>query len=107
MAIKIMQGDSYDIPVSVTQDDVTVTPEMVTDIEISVGSDIQKRYSNGEVYYGEDGQWYFRLSQEETFAMEDSYEVYVRAVYSGDPSDVVGVRAGAIIMQETGSTEVL
>lgn len=107
MALKIMRGDSYNIPVDIKMDGQTVTLEMVEDIEVSVGTDIQKRLSNGEVFLGEDGVWYFRLSQEETFAMDDSCEVYVRVVYGGNPNDVVGSRAGMINAQATGSSEVL
>lgn len=104
--MKMMRGDSYPIPVDIMQDGVMMTPDMVADIEISVGSGIQKRMSDGEVIY-EDGQWYFRLSQEESFAMEDDNTVYVRVVYPGEPSDVVGTTAGRIAALETGSSEVL
>lgn len=107
MAVKIMRGDSYYIPVDVSQNGAAITPEMVKEIEISIGSAIQKRFSKGEVLYGEDGVWYFRLSQEETFSMDDSYEVYVRAVFDSGLNDVVGTRAGIIIALDTGSSEVL
>ena len=33
--MKIMQGDSYPIPVDIMQDGVVVTPEMVEDVEIT------------------------------------------------------------------------
>lgn len=106
MAVKIMRGDSYYIPVDITHDGVTVTPDMVDEIEISVGSALQKYMSDGSVIY-DNGTWYFRLSQEETFALEDSCEVYVRTAYHGNPKDVIGARAGILIATETGSKEVL
>lgn len=106
MALKIMRGDSYYVPIEVLQDGKTVTPEIVKDIEVSVGESLQKRYANGDVIY-RDGEWYFRLSQEETFALPESAAVYVRAVYPGDPQDVIGTMAGQVILTDTGSKEVL
>ena len=106
MALKIMRGDSYYIPIDVTQDGKTVTPDMVEDVEVSVGETVQKRLSKKEVVYRE-GAWFFRLSQEETFALPESAVVYVRAVYPGNPHDVIGTTAGQVVLIETGSKEVL
>lgn len=106
MAVKIMRGDSYNIPVEVTHDGVPVTPSMVDEIEVSIGSGIQKYFSDGGIFYQNDG-WYFRLSQEETFALDDSCDVYVRIAYRGNPKDVIGTRAGKIVVEDTGSSEVL
>ena len=94
--MKIMQGDSYPIPVDITQDGMAVTPEMVDEVEITVGSDVRKTYSSGGVYY-DDGQWYFRLSQEETFQM-DGEEVILRIKYPR--GDVLGARIGIINASE-------
>lgn len=106
MALKIMRGDAYPIGVDVEIDGRIATPGMVEDVEISVGTQLQKLKSRGEVWYL-DGQWYFHLSQEETFAMEDSCEVYVRVVLPNNPDHVIGQRAGLIVVLPTGSTEVL
>lgn len=106
MAMKIMRGDSYAIPIDILQDGQVVQPGDVAEIEVSVGTGIQKRMTEGEVVY-QNGQWYFRLSQEETFSMEDDAVVYVRVAYPGEPKDVAGVMAGRIMAHETGSTEVL
>lgn len=106
MAVKIMRGDAYPIGVDVLIDGAVAMPDMVEDVEISIGSQLQKRMSRNEVWYL-DGQWYFRLSQEETFAMDDSCEVYVRVVLPNDPDHVIGQRAGIIVVMPTGSTEVL
>ena len=75
--MKIMQGDSYPIPVDIMQDGVVVTPEMVEDVEILVGAEIRKRYSTGGVTF-ENGTWYFLLTQKETFSMSGSNEVVFR-----------------------------
>lgn len=106
MALKIMRGDSYYVPIEVIHDGQPVTPTVVKDIEVSIGESLQKRYSNGNVIH-RDGMWYFRLSQEETFNLPDSAIVYVRAVYHGEPKDVIGTTAGQVILTETGSKEVL
>lgn len=106
MAIKVMRGDSYLIPIDIYQDGVPVTPSMVREIEVSIGSSLQKYMSKGEVVESS-GTWYFRLTQEETFALEDGAAVYVRVAYRGNPGDVIGAKSGTIIAVETGSSEVL
>lgn len=106
MAIKIMRGDSYLIPVDIYQDGTPVAPELVREVEITIGTSLRKYFSKGEVTESA-GTWYFRLSQEETFAMDDSSAVYVRVAYRGDQGDVVGTQSGMIIATETGSTEVI
>lgn len=106
MALKIMRGDACYIPIEIAQNETPVIPDAVKDIEVSIGETLQKRYSTGGVIY-RDGSWFFRLSQEETFALPESATVYVRAVYHGDPQDVIGTTAGQVILTETGSKEVL
>lgn len=106
MAMRIMRGDSYPVPVEITMDGQTVTPDMVEEIEICVGSGIRKTLTAGEVAY-QDGLWYIHLSQEETFSLAEESNVYVRSVYPGQTPVVIGAWAGRIAPQETESKEVL
>lgn len=78
--MKIMQGDSYPIPIDITQDGVVITPEMVEDVEITVGSEIRKTLSDGGVSY-DGGNWYFLLTQQETFSVSGNQEVVCRLKY--------------------------
>lgn len=104
----IMQGDAYYVPIDIEQDGVTLTPEMISDIEISVGSIIRKTYSGGDVQYS-DGQWYFRLSQTDTLDLESGvHYVQTRVKYLNRPeADVFGIVAGAVSVIESNSKEVL
>lgn len=107
--MKIMQGDSYRVPIEITQDGVTLEPSMISDVEVCVGEAARKTYSGGDVVFDEDaGRWYIRLSQEETFSMNEDQEVMVRVKYRNTPyADVVGRRAGIINVTDTISKEVL
>lgn len=104
----IMRGDAYAVPVELTQGGYVLTPEMVEDVEISVGDVLIRNYSDGGVMFDEElQQWYFRLTQTETLAMEadESYQVIARVKYTNDPADVKGVKCGFIIVEDTNSTE--
>lgn len=107
--MKIMQGDSCRVPIEISQDNVTITPYMLADVEVCVGENVRKTYSSGDVVYDDNtGHWYIRLSQEETFGMDGTQEVIVRVKYKGAPyADVVGYKAGVINATETISKEVL
>lgn len=108
--VKIMQGDSYAIPIELKQDGMLLTPEMVEDLEVCVGENLRKIYSGGGVGYDASRQqWYIRPTQQETMAMEvDSHDVIVRVKYLNLPDgDVVGAKIGSISVLEGRSEEVL
>ena len=108
--MNIMQGDSYPIFVELTQGGYVLTPEMVADVEVSVGESFIKKYSSGEVMFDSNlRKWYFRPTQEETLALEEgeSYQVIARVKYTNSPADVKGVRCGNIVIEDTNSTEVI
>ena len=111
-SVKIMQGDSYAVFVAlrIRQTGEPITPDMVSEVEITVGESLRKTYSAGEVHYDFDqGLWYFIPSQEETFAMEpDSYEVQARPKFAnGQYSTVKGISVGNIIILDANSEEVI
>lgn len=108
--MKIMQGDEYDIYINLKQDGNALKPNMVDDIEVSIGTDIRKTYSNETVLFdSREMKWYIRLTQQETLAMEvGQHQVYGRIKYNGVPeSDVVGIRLESIVVMPTTSQEVL
>lgn len=49
--MKIMQGDEYDIYINLKQDGNALKPNMVDDIEVYIGTDIRKTYSNETVLF--------------------------------------------------------
>lgn len=107
--IKIMQGDSYPIYVNIRQDGYTLTPSLITDLEICVGDNLRKTYRSGGVKFDSNLQkWYFIPTQNETFALSaGSHEVITRIKYYGTDQFVKGKKAGTIIVSETNSQEVL
>lgn len=112
---KMMQGDSYSIPFVITMNGSTeITPDMVAEVELCVGNEdgaqIRRTYTGGGVWYDyEYKKWFFRPTQQETFDLEpSSYEVIVRLKFSDIPySDVIGVKIGRIIINDTQSEEVI
>lgn len=110
--IKMMQGDSYAVFVSLKLKDTgePITPDMVSEVEIMVGESLRKTYSSGTVRYDEDEmQWYFIPTQEETLALDpDNYEVQARPKFAnGDYSFVKGITVGNILIVDANSNEVI
>lgn len=114
--MKIMQGDSYPIYIELMQDGTYLTPEMVADLEVCVGTDrrnsktLRNLYSKGEVYFEQDTQrWYIHPTQQETLSMPiGACEVIVRVKYNDDSKDtVIGVPVGWIHVGDNISKEVI
>ena len=103
--MKIMQGDSYPIPIDIMQDGVAITPEMVDEVEITVGKEIRKTLSQGGVTF-EDGSWYFLLSQQETFSLSGTQPVIVRLKYPVT-GYTLGIRAGVLSSEDIDQKVVL
>lgn len=103
----MMQGDSYGLPVELkTVGEKAITPDDVSDIEITVGY-LTKRYSSGDVWFDYDsGTWIFPLSQEETFAYPAS-RVKAQARVAWKDGGVNGVELGRINVAESISREVV
>lgn len=104
----IMQGDAYYVPIDLKQAGVTLAPEMIDTVEISVSCAVRKTSSDGGVLY-HDGQWYFRLSQRDTLDLESgAHYVQARVKYLNQPeADVLGITAGVVTVVESNSKEVL
>lgn len=108
--VKMMQGDSYAIFVDLKVDGKVMTPDKVSDVEITVGESFRKLYSSGEVGYESSmQQWYFLPTQEETFAMEPgAYDVQLRLKLPNEQySPVKGISVGRIIILDAQSGEVI
>ena len=108
--MKIMRGDAYPVPLDLKQDGYVLTPDKVDDIEITVGNVITRKISSGGVFYNSDTQlWYIRLTQEETLAMaaDESYQVIARVKYRNEPADVMGIKCGSIVVEDSNSSEVI
>ena len=105
--MKIMQGDSYNLPVDVVNDEnIVVTPADVVDVEISIGS-LRKTYAAGDITYNANaGQWIFPLTQEETFKMIPC-RVKVQIRFKWFDGSIEGADLGYIDILESMSKEVL
>lgn len=106
----MMQGDSYPVPIDVEQAGVDLTPDMIADLEVCVGTKLRYLASTGGV--GHDGSlsmWYIRPSQADTLSLEPgSYDVVIRVKYLNKPqADVKGVRAGKLVITQSNSKEVI
>lgn len=107
-SIKMMQGDSYVVPINLMLNGHPLTPDIVTDVEICVGEGLRKTFTGGGVGYDTSKQrWYIRPTQEETLALEvEGYDVIARIKFSNG-ADVRGIKVGTIIVLDSHSEEVL
>ena len=103
--MKILQGDSYPIPVEIMQDGAIVTPEMVEEVEITIGTEVRKTYSSGEIFY-EDEVWYFLLGQADSFSLSGGYDVVLRLKYPGS-GNVIGAKIGKLSVEKASRKEVI
>lgn len=109
-AIKMFQGDSYAVFMNLKVDGSVLKPDMISDLEITVGESLRKLYSAKEVLFdSEMNQWYFVPTQEDTLALEpDGYDVQARIKFlNGQYSFVRGVNIGKIVISDALSKEVI
>ena len=67
MAIKIKQGDRYNLPVAIEMGGVVLTPDIVETVEFMLGG--HRKLFPGEVQYSpEDESFHVPVTQEESFA---------------------------------------
>lgn len=109
--VTMMQGDSYNIPVSLKLNGNVLTPQDVSEIEICIGENLRKTLSGGTVGYDETTQeWFFRPTQEETLALtaNESYQIIARVKFqNGKWSDVIGIPIGQLNISDSISEEVI
>lgn len=108
--VKMMQGDSFAIFLDLKADGKVLTPDKVSDVEVTVGESFRKLYTSGEVGYETSMlQWFFLPTQEDTLAMEpNAYEVQVRVKFpNGQYSAVKGLTVGRIIILDAQSEEAI
>lgn len=73
------QGDQYKIPFHVVVSGTEMTPTLVTDLRITIGTET-KKYSAGEIEYNDENKtWLFPIRKEQTQALSGSipYQVGV------------------------------
>ncbi len=107
----IMRGDALTLYLALKQGSEVLTPADLADLEITIGPQgLRRTYLEGDVGYDEElEQWYLRLSQEDTFALEGSRcAVVARAKFANGPEfDVRGMKVGILEITDTLSQEVL
>ena len=106
----IHQGDALTIPVDLEQSQLDITPDMVSDVEITVGMSLRRLYSGETVQHSaEDGKWSFRLTQKDTFGLRPgNYITQARVKYKNEPEfDVTCIDVGTIVVLSANSREEL
>lgn len=70
----IKQGESFPIYITLKQDGVILTPDMIQDLKICIGG-FHKQYSDGGVRFDDQAQqWWVHPTQAETLAMPEGTE---------------------------------
>ena len=107
----MMQGDSYGLTIDVLNaDDEAVTPDDVSDVEVTIGN-LRKTYASGDHDYEVWTRWgvspeLFCAGKEETFKFPAArVKAQVRVVWAN--GDVEGTVLDPINVRESMSKEVL
>ena len=102
--LRIMQGDAYDVGVTVLDTEGKIIDESaVLDVEITVGK-ISKTYTGGDVYFAED-EWHFPLTEGESFSLSGFVPFQVRVKFNS--GEVAGISLGSIAVTVSVSKEEL
>lgn len=107
--MNIMRGDAYPVYIDLKQDGEVLTPVMISELEICIGSSLRKLYSDGSIKFDtESSHWYFQLTQAETLKFPTTdLSVIARVQYPEPKDDVIGIELGTIRVIDTHSRAVL
>lgn len=72
----IHQGDEYYLPFSITNNNISITPDNIEDIRIKVGNSI-KKYSDGSLLY-DNNMWLFPILQKNSLRWEGPIECQIQ-----------------------------
>lgn len=102
----MMQGDSYRVEFELLHEDKTpIPPAELAEIEVCIGG-IRKLLSAGDIDFDEnEGEYYVRLTQQETFRFRGDVHVQARPRFLS--GDVIGLKLGTINVEESDSKVVL
>ncbi len=100
----IMQGDAYDIPITITDANGEIIADTAVEkVEVMIGW-IKKTYP-GELKYS-DNHWLFPVTQEDSFKLSGSQQsVQIRVKFPGGA--VVGAKCKPVSINSSYSKEVL
>lgn len=104
--MRIMQGNQFALPLTGVLNGEPLDMDTVECVEIYV--DTRRKVYPGEVLYSADGEFLYPLTQEETFAFNQSIvHIQVRTKFKGNPAVVLGCDVGDVYVEESVSKEVL
>ena len=92
MAIRIKQGDQYEVPVRISINGSDIAVSEVELVEFTMGEGLKKHYPQEVEYDSAEGCFLLPLTQEETFAFpaNGSVPLDIRVKFTG--GSVVGAR---------------
>ena len=100
--LSMMQGDAYDIRLTLVRDDNTpITDEDVAKVNITFGG-TTKSYPDGAVSY-DDGEWLYPVTQGQTISMPAVAELSVRVKFNS--GDVEGAGIGNVYIRSSQDKE--
>lgn len=81
--MNFLQGDTYNLPVSLSDKDGLLDVSLISEVEFMFGN-IRKLYPNDVTYDEVKGVFYIPLSQQETFSMiNNEIECQARVKFNG------------------------
>ncbi len=104
--LKIKQGESYPVYITLNQDGKTLLPEMIGDLKVCIGSDFSKTYSAGGVKFdAASSRWYIHPTQEETMKLPHGRHKVTCHVKYGDGTILIA-DIGFILVEKSCCGEV-
>ena len=103
--MEIYQGDAFDIPITLSMDGITITPDILSELEITFDT-ITKRLSKRSILF--DNEFIFPLTQQETLRLSPGkYYMHAR-IKILESNEVFGLRLDPeIIVLPSASKEVI
>lgn len=93
----IHQGDQYLVPITITQGETVITPEICSDVRIMLGSYL-KYFSAGEIIYDENAGWLFPLTEDMSRSMSKRVDAVVGVKFG--PDDIYHTKKKTIVVDD-------
>ena len=100
----MIQGDQYQMPLTIKMGETDITPDNCAGVKVSVGGTV-KEYPGAITYDAESGEWLYPLTQAQTLGMHGLAVVQIQVNMGGDFPEIITSEAtcepiGETIIQE-------
>ena len=96
----MIQGDQYQMPITIKVGDTVITPDNCEGVKIDVGGTI--RESPGTLAYDAvDSVWLYQLTQAQTLGFSGLVGITVQVNMGGNPAEIIGSKPQFELVDES------